>query len=162
MAENTNITVNLENLNTEEREMLLALIEKANKPQSKLWKPKTNETYYSIHCDGDIHEFTNWDKDSTDKTFAIGNCFRTREEAEFAVERLKVIQELREFAESNPMSPYDSKWCLYYNTEKDIVSFCYNYHTLYSDIYFTSKKNALKAIETVGADRIKKYYFGIK
>ena len=69
-----NITVNMENLSEEERASLVALIEKANKPQSKVWKPKEGDAYFFVWSDGTV----------------IGDCFRTKEEAEEKVKELKV------------------------------------------------------------------------
>lgn len=37
-----NITVNMENLSEEEREQLMKLIKKSNKPKSKILKPEYN------------------------------------------------------------------------------------------------------------------------
>ena len=47
-------------------------------------------------------------------------------------------------------------------TDKCIDIF-YTYGWIYSpsNIYFTSKKIAKEAIETIGEERIKKYYFGV-
>ena len=58
--ENQNITINMENLSQEERTALLSLIEKANKPKSKVWKPESDEMYYYSCSDGFIKEAT-WD-----------------------------------------------------------------------------------------------------
>ncbi len=95
---NQNITVNMENLSQEERSTLLSLIEKANKPKNKVWKPEKDETYYYLYSYGKIEEDT-WDNANEDRIrYAIGNCFKTKEEAEFALERQKVITELKRFA----------------------------------------------------------------
>lgn len=158
MAENLTLNVNMENLTSEEREILLAIVSKANKPKSKLWKPRNLEPYYGIHCDGDIHEFSNWDTKQTKAMVVIGNCFRTREEAELALERLKVIQELREFAtEENT----DKEYILYYSTITENVWYGkFKYH--YGGLRFATQEDANAAIKAVGEERIKKYYLGVK
>lgn len=48
MNNENNISVNLNNLSDEERQTLISLIEKANKPKSKVWKPEKNETFFFI------------------------------------------------------------------------------------------------------------------
>lgn len=96
--------------------------------------------------------------------YALGNCFRTEEEALFALERLKVIAELKRFAlEHNvPIDWRDEeqpKWyiCDIFGPAISSVKYINN-----NDIYFSSKEVAKQAIETIGKDRIEKYYLGIE
>ena len=44
------IKLNMENLTKEEREQLLKLVEKANRKESKVWKPKYNDKYYEQYA----------------------------------------------------------------------------------------------------------------
>lgn len=55
------------------------------------WKPKICEPYWFIDRDGDVryHLWTEWDSDN-DK-YDFGNCFRTKEEAEAAAEKVKAL-----------------------------------------------------------------------
>lgn len=55
------------------------------------WKPKICEQYWFIDRDGDVryHLWTEWDSDN-DK-YDFGNCFRTKEEAEAAAEKVKAL-----------------------------------------------------------------------
>lgn len=159
MSKETNITVNLENLSDKERETLLAIIEKANKPKPKLWKPERHEEYYAIStCKGDISKYANKNQLYTDDSFVIGNCFRTQKEAEFAVERLKVIQELREFA-CEKLEDDKIRWYLYLTKGCVCTSWV---KSLQGDLCFQTEQDAEAAIKAVGEERIKKYYFGIK
>lgn len=83
------------------------------------------------------------------------------EEAEFAVEKLKVLHELSELA--RPFSYESNSWCFYLNSEGVI-----DYYTglenqyLYGDYYFDSMEEAIRAVEQIGEDRIKKYLFGVE
>lgn len=99
----------------------------------------------------------------------IGNCFQTEEEAKHMVEKLKVIKELQDFALENYTEKIDWK-----NNKqlKFFINFdCYSNSVGYSctddtkplplNVFFTSRELALKAIEKVGEERIKKYYFDI-
>ena len=167
--ENQNITVNMENLSQEERTTLLSLIEKANKPKSKIWKPEENETYYYLYSYGNIDEDT-WDSANEDRNrYALGNCFKTKEEAKFAIEKLKVINELKRFALEHNEEEIDwsninqYKYFLYFNHYENriCISAC-TYYTYTQCIYFTSSEIAQAAIKEIGEERIKKYYFEVK
>lgn len=134
------------------------------------WKPKNGETYYFIRPDGDSDWLRNQNDRTDEKLLPIGNCFQTKEQAEFMAEKLKVIHELEKFAYENNEEEIDwknktqCKYYLVYDTEDEEL---YVDYTAYSkrepfNIYFTSSKIAKRAIEAVGEDRIKKYFFNIK
>lgn len=167
--ENQNITVNMENLSNEERTTLLSLIEKASKPKNKVWKPEENETYYYICSYCNIEKDTYYDiniKNNIHKNrYAIGNCFKTKEEAEFALERQKVITELKRFALEHNEKEIDwsdgkPKWLIYSN--RNHVGVKYVNLLKENNIYFTSEKITQAAIKEIGEERIKKYYFEVK
>lgn len=138
--------------------------------KKKWWKPKFDETYWSIKpWTGAIRTCYNEAKaDETAKS--IGFCFQTKEQAEFMFEKLKVIHELEKFAyENNEEEEID------FNKPQTRHFICYDIRdkkvdidwssTLFFmpfNIYFSSEEIARKAIETIGEDRIKKYYFGVE
>lgn len=165
---NQNITVNMENLSQEERSTLLSLIEKANKPKNKVWKPEKDETYYYLYSYGKIEEDT-WDNANEDRIrYAIGNCFKTKEEAEFALERQKVITELKRFALEHNDKEIDwnnieqRKCFLSYQHDKNIIFIDFYYSVQIYNIYFTSEEIAQAAIKEIGEERLRKYYFEVK
>lgn len=162
-----NITVNMDNLSTDERNTLLKLIEKANKLKSKVWKPESNERYYALTSFGNICKSKNSSK-IDDKCYEIGNCFKTEEEAKFALEKQKVITELKRFALENNECELDwkdygqKKYCIEYDCANDcFINNKYRFRVKGSDIYFSSENIAKQAIETIGEDRLKKYYFEV-
>lgn len=164
--ENQNITVNMENLSNEERSTLLSLIEKA-KQKNKVWKPEENETYYYSYSYGNIDEDT-WDSTNEDRNrYALGNCFKTKEEAEFALERQKVITELKRFALEHNKEDIDwndskqRKYVLSYQHDKNIIFIDYYYDYQSCSIYFTSEEIAQTAIKEIGEERLEKYYFEV-
>lgn len=164
--ENKNITVNMENLSQDERELLLKLIEKANKKESKVWKPKNRDVYWFIKNNG-IGSY-NYFNDNTDNfLYSIGNYFKTKEEAEFALERQKVITELKRFALKNNECELDWNDCtqckyeVYYDTNDKMVNVSPLYTFKQNTVYFSSEEIAKKAIATIGEYRLKKYYFEI-
>lgn len=131
------------------------------------WKPEIDSHYYMIRSDGLVVVVPHkWNDSNYDNgCYAIGNCFKTWKEAEFARERLKVLAELKEFAE-----PRDAEWT--YDQLHYFIS--YNYYTYSIHIsfnrqfkaplpilYFESAKDAQEAIDKVGEERVKKYYLGV-
>ncbi len=163
-----NITVNMENLSEEEREQLMKLIKKSNGCKRKVWKPENNETYFYISGHGRIN-YHKWNNDSTDnRYYGIGNCFQTKEEAEFALEKVKVETELRRFAEENNEYQIDwknrnqNKWFIYYNYVMKNIGVVYDTVLRTHCIYFSSKEIAEQAIDYIGEERLKKYYLGIE
>ena len=134
-------------------------------PESRRWKPKEGETYYFISNLG-VALSTTWTGVCHDSLmFAIGNVFETKEEAEFEVERLKVIAELKEFTESKDRSGkwlYTAHYAICYSHyAKEVQVGEYNYYTP-TDILFESKERAKEAVKSVGEERIKKYYLRVK
>ena len=101
-----------------------------------------------------------------ENAYAIGNCFKTKEEAEFEIERQKVIVELKRFAEKNnerlgPMVYYING-SYYDDSDYFVIGTCGNIYSLGSSIpMFSSSDVAEKAIMKIGEDRLKKYYFGV-
>lgn len=84
-------------------------------------------------------------------------------------EKLKVIKELQDFALENNTEKIDwknnkqLKFFINFDCYSNRVGYSYtdDCKTLPLNIYFTSRELALKAIEKVGEERIKKYYFDI-
>lgn len=138
--------------------------------KKKWWEPKVNEQYFYIRSTG-IVDYNNCDNDKVDKLFqSFGNCFQTEEQAEFMAEKLRVIHELEKFAFENNEEEIDwndskqGKYYLYFDyTDMSIVidSYYVCQDTPFA-VYFTSNEIAEKAIETIGEERIKKYYFGVE
>lgn len=141
--------------------------------ERKVWKPLLGDQYFRINVNTfDLFPITRpcWgDSVFDEENYSIGNCFQTEEEARHMVEKLKVIKELQDFTLENNTEKIDWK-----NNKhrKFFINFdCYSNRVGYSctddtkpvplNIYFTSRELALKAIEKVGEERIKKYYFDI-
>lgn len=163
-----NITVNMENLSEEEREQLMKLIQKSNGFKSKMWKPNYGRKYFYINDCGAIIN-SKWYDDVIDTyRYEIGNCFKTKEETEFALEKLKVEAELRRFAEENNECEIDwtdrkqNKWLICYNYDLKNIDTGYDDTLRTHYIYFSSKEIAKQAIDYIGEERLKKYYLGIE
>ena len=176
---NMNLNVNMENLTEEERNQFLALVKKATE-EKKVWKPAWDDGFYFINKGMVVNRvkystsmFLQRASDygyEADCLYAIGNCFQTKEEAKFAVERLKVIAELKRFAQEHNEKEIDwrdfgqckySIYCEFHDNAEYIDIGCAK-ECKANDIYFTSEEIAQQAIDTIGADRIKKYYLEVE
>ena len=136
----------------------------------KDWKPKKGDTYYYIGNVGSIFNYDYREDISDEAHLNIGNYFKTKEDAKHMVEKFKVIRELQKFANENNEEKIDwknfnqCKYKIFYDAEdKDLyVDYSIQCESEPFNIYFTSFKIAKRAIEAVGEDRIKKYYFNVE
>lgn len=98
--------------------------------------------------------------------FNLGNCFKTQEEAEFALEKQKVYMQLKRYAIEHNEFKLDwndedqCKWCIGFECGTLCVYDYYIFQEL-NQIYFTSYEIARNAIQKIGEDRIKKYLFEV-
>ena len=138
--------------------------------ESKAWKPKEKELYFYYDSEGLIYESISSEGSIDKNRLEFGNCFKTRKEAEHMAEKLKVINELKNFALENNAEEIDwknlkqVKWAIAYSRMYKNLELNDWRNTQFSssNIYFTSREIAQKAIETIGEDRIKKYYFDVE
>ena len=123
--------------------------------------PQDGDEYWFMSDSGDIGNsfYSNYyiDNDRLD----IGNFFKDGEQAEFAVEKLKVEAELRKFGKAFECGIFN--YYIFFAIDSGFIdvngrAYCPSQGT----IYFESEEKAQQAIETVGEDRIKKYIFGVE
>lgn len=140
------------------------------KPKIKDWKPKKGDKYYYINGAGSIFNY-DYREDNMDKAIiSMGNYFKTEEDAQHMVEKLKVIRELQKFAYENNEKEIDwknfnqYKYKIFHDAEDEDLYVDYSIYCKSEpfNIYFTSLDIARKAIKTIGEDRIKKYYFDVE
>lgn len=134
-------------------------IEKLKQAKTGRWKPNNGEKYWCIDQDGDIYEIA-WTDSYYDNTrYSVGNVFRT-EEAEFEVERLKVIAELKEYASEFVK---DSKnWGFYWSYYSKKIKYIWSDKQKHPVLCFRTEEIAQQAVEAVGEDRVKKYYLEVE
>ena len=165
------ITLNMENLSEVERKQLLSLVEKANKPKRFCFENmRDGKSFYFIDSADSIGKKEFYSSNMCDKgRFLLGNAFPTREDAEFEVERLKVIHEIKEFIaenddeEINWKDTKEGKWSLSYSHRfgRVLAGVVYMIAIAQRELYASSREVIEKMIEAIGEERIKKYYFGI-
>lgn len=133
-------------------------------PEAKgRWKPTYRDEYYFIDTIGNV-EPDDWDNWIGGKEgLVIGNAFRTKEEAEFARERLKIRAEMldlggREYFKPNEINNYIS---YNHDTGKLVLDGGSRFQDPFV-IYFGRDVSLLDVIEKIGENRIKKYLFGIE
>lgn len=120
--------------------------------------PKIGDVYYYIDDTGNInssiYQMTIEDEDR----IKIGNYFKTKEEAEFESERLKVIAEMKKYARKFVKG--EINYCVYYDYNgKSAVDY---WTDVKSGLLYFDKENIKRCRETVGDDRIKKYYLMVE
>lgn len=124
-----------------------------------IWVPKDGDKYWFVTTYGTVASSTRCEEEPTfyNGRISIGNVFRTREEAERHLERLKVLQELRVLAKGfkpdwGDVNQYklrlhfchtSKKWNLVTNTVIQSLG----------AIYFRTEADAQTAIDTLG-DRL--------
>lgn len=136
--------------------------------KKKWWKPEMYHEYYLIRWNGDIN-FTTNSGSSDSSAMAFGNCFQTEEQAQFVVEKLKVIHELKTFAVENNEEEIDwnnddqRKFFLYYSYSANqvLVNYVISMKEIPLNVYFTSESIAEKSVEAIGEERLIKYYFEV-
>lgn len=138
------------------------------KNKIKVWKPSLGDLYYYINSNGDI-KLSYYNTRSIDKR-CIGNFFKTDDEADHMVEKLKVIKELQDFAIENRDEEIDwydkeqDKWAICYDIEDKEIAYesGKKIKSVPFNVYFATEQDCERAIKTIGEDRIKKYYFDIE
>ena len=168
MNEFQTINVNLVNLSEEEREQLMGLIKKANQTHQKRWRGEKSDVYYSITGDGRIVDHRESEYTCDNDFYQIGNYFKTKEEAEFELNKRLVYQKLKDYALEHNEGEIDwknskqEKWVISYDNQFK----CLRYRIRYTlsdigQIYFSSCEIAREAVKAIGEDTIKKYLFNI-
>lgn len=123
--------------------------------------PQEDDMFWFINTFGKP-VWATWGESITNRQLIeIGNIFRTKEHAEFVVEKLKVEAELRKF--SRPFEPMVSNFHMILDmSDGSVDTRCMVFGNVQGAIYFESKEKAEEAISTVGVDRIKKYIFEVE
>ena len=135
------------------------------KENNKSWKPIEGDTIFYISESGRVISgtFLSLLPSDNDKVL-FNNAFQTREEAEHMLEKIKIINKLRELSNINFNDTSDeAHYAIAYDVEANEITFnvSYYYKDLPFNIYFASKEDCVKAVETIGEDNLKKYYFDI-
>lgn len=131
----------------------------------KKWIPAENEEYYyitsnletmfNVFCDDE------YDKDLIE----IGNCFKTKEEAQSVADKIKYTLMFKNYVEehSEPLDWNDKKWCINYNNITHTIDFDYYKVCKYQGTIYASSKQIIEdAIAYIGKDNVKKYILEVE
>lgn len=151
----------------EQKENECEAVTEAKPELPEMWIPKVGSDYYAIDSAGDVSSST-WYADEVDvKRYTLENIYKTREEAEFDVECLKVRHELRRYiyehgGGSGEYVKYGDNWFLSYSPDKNEIRYSDRWIVQLPVIYSNSEQILKDAIQAIGEDRIKKYYLRVK
>lgn len=144
----------LANLNKEEQE---------KKEIKKRWRPNLGEIYFRINWD-DIVSLT-WENDTYDnKYYNVRDIYKTREEAEFELERRKIMIELQNYADEHNGEIAHPSYAFWLALDEDDMSITVENDSFLppvGTVLFSNGDIAYDAIETIGEDRILKYMFRV-
>lgn len=162
------LTINLQNVSEEDKKVLLAIMEKSQKKESKVWIPEEGEECYEIFTCGDMEEIIYKSEYGVyQNILSMGFIVKTEKEAVNKIEKLKIEKELGDFAKEHNEreitwdGEYEN-WHMYYNCDVDKIHVGYSSYIKINTIYFSSETIAKSAIDHIGADRLKKYWFGVE
>ena len=130
----------------------------------KKWLPKNGDKFYYVTPTGRVtyDMFAIYATCDIDKV-KFNNVFKNEEDALKMLEKLKIINKLRELSTINFNDDNELHYVISYDIEKNKVS-C-NAHHFYKElpfeVYFATKEDCLNAIKEIGEDNLKKYYFDV-
>ena len=153
-----NIQERIEALETEFAEKIKALKAEVQREDEF---PQDGDKYWLIEETLGVSRYAWAGDDFDNKLLSVGNVFRTKQQAEFAIEKLKVEAELRKF--SRPFEYGENNFFIQTNpSHNNIVIDADDYSQIQGVIYFESQEKAQQAIQSVGEERVKKYIFGVE
>lgn len=132
--------------------------------QKKLIPFEMGDEYCFINIQGKVCNAV-YNGDSVDiNAFMLGNVFKTKEEAEFEIERRKLEHELLMLGGSRDMNKFENDIAYEITLDGDKVCSMWtdnNLKTL-NTIYFEDEDTLNSAVKIVGEDRIKKYMYYVE
>lgn len=135
-----------------------------NEKPTQVWQPQYDEKYYYITTNGNVAQDTF--NPSFDKyKLSFKNCFKTRKEAQCIVEKIKIINKLKELSNVDFNEDFDEqKWYITYNHRTKSIECDTTYHVQRMPfcIYFKNQEDCGKAIDLIGVENLKKYYFDVE
>lgn len=140
--------------------------ERVGLPQKeKKYIPKFMDKYYYISATGKVLDDSFRPCVSVDiDRLNFNNVFKTKEDAQKMLKKLKIINKLRELSnidfKDTSGTPH---YAIVYDGETNEISYnvSYYYKDLPFNLYFATVEDCKKAIETIGEENLKKYYFDV-
>lgn len=133
--------------------------------QNQKCAPKNGDKFYYITSTGKVScdnfaMFATYDIDKV----KFHNMFENEEEAKNMIEKLKIINRLRELSTINFNDDCNQlHFIISYDSEAKRIH--YNVHHFYREspfeVYFATKEDCENAIKEIGEENLKKYYFDV-
>lgn len=130
------------------------------KPKT-VWDLKIGDRYWFLDSYGTVRDCVLGNGVIDNGRRAIGNCFLTREEAQFEVERCRVKTILLKYGRRKLKYSEDNYYMDCEDREQPFEIYRCSYSQTQGVIYFDTEELCQKAIEEAGEDNIKKYIFGV-
>lgn len=138
------------------------MMQMVTKPDKKRKLPEYEEDYWILNQCGAIVKSV-WLDDSDDAhRTKFGNVFFTEEEAKAARERLKIRAELLDLGGRETFKPGERNYLICYIHSSDEVTGAIYTDCDHGTIYFDTEEETDDAIETIGKERLKKYWFRVE
>lgn len=139
---------------------------KIEEPKGK-WIPAEDEQYCYIDEDLEIESEFFADDEYDNDLIKLGNCFKTKEEAQFVADKIKYTLMFKNYVEEHS-EPLDwknckqEKWYIYYDYDSNCIG-CDWYVSWKTQgaIYASSEQILKDAIDYVGKENVKKYILGM-
>ena len=136
--------------------------------QPKRWKPSQNQAYFTVEIDGQVECVSGYPDEVIEWDFLIGNCLKTKEEAEERKKQIEYTARYKNYIEehSEPLVWKNYDQCKLfvgfdYVTEKIEVGYT-SFAKNQGVIYASSEQIIRDAIEEIGKDNFNKYVLGVK
>jgi len=151
IVEISNVKIDTDKITNDEREALRTALE------PKEW-PQKMDNYWCANSLGEVFDIA-WYGCSKDQfRLAVGNRFKTEEEAKAKIEHDKVCEELRRMADWDSRKR-SKEWCYHLRHESAERVLPDYFSSPISPYSFASEESCQKAIDTIGEERLIKYYF---
>ena len=125
------------------------------------WCPEHMDIYWYIDNFGRVFKDTWNDSHANFNSFYFGNAFKTKEEAEYEAERLKVYRQLRLFS----IKGDSDKKCYTIGCDYLAPTIVYlpreGVDIKYAELLFETEKDARDAVEFAGYNKVLKYYLEV-
>lgn len=133
--------------------------------QIKKWKPNDGDFYYYISSTGNLacERFLIYSNDDNNK-LAFNNVFKTSQDAKKMLEKLKIINRLRELSNVKFVDDCSKiRYSVSYDIDTKKVCPTMNRYSriLPFELYFETAKDCQNAIKEIGEENLKKYYFEV-
>lgn len=151
---------------SKELEELRCELDKEKSNNCKRYRANCGERYYYYGSTGMVSDYYENNDDLDTNMYVMGNYFKTKEEAEKVVEKLKIYTRLKDLTlrlnkgeELDWENENQRKYFIYYdNHNKEIYTICNYYSKELGQIYCLDKDFLNKAIKEIGEENLKKLF----